>query len=87
MTYIHRLPGGATKRGLDVLIRDDNPHLLAYLARFPISQCLYIKVVDTPERLVKRDCVWRTRDWSPMYNVNVTYLNRLLTVRNDWSKK
>lgn len=97
--YIYRLSGQNTstndhtfgnlrKRGLGGLIPEDHPHRLEYMSKFPDYQTLYIETVEVlyPHQVNDWDVIW-TRDFSISHNAYTYLVNRLLTVRSEWSRK
>lgn len=91
MMYVYRLDGGGPKalaaRGLGALVDDGNEHYKNFIAHTP-ENTLYVPIgpVQNP-KLFADGCFNNLRRYSSMNNLNITYVKRLLTVRNDWSRK
>lgn len=78
--YVKRLETSRTLR------RADDPAVEAYLMTHPGYQDLYIEV--QPPIPVLEEEFWKLRlQYSQLWNLNMTLLKRLLTVRTEWSKK
>ncbi len=96
--YVHRLSGSQTPlvndyaalraRNLAGLVREDEPHLVAFIAKAPAPQTLYVFVGENlREHLYKDNDFIALRSTNSMNNLPVGITQRMVSVRNDWSRR
>ena len=84
--YIFRLPSGGHPE-LSGCFSENNQHRLKYMAKHPDYKTLYIHIGNGNPKHIKHFEVAENRNYSPMFNVVVVPMRRLLTVRSNWSRK